>query len=282
MPQVHRLASARKLTVRPLSLALDGRTPRHWMDGDPFETHLMNAFSLVFPSGERFFMRSVRALRQHVKSAALQQQVNDFLAQEAFHSREHHAFNLWLKQFKLPITGIERVAEEITVRDEGRRTPIQNLALTAALEHFTAVMAKFLLTHPEFLARIHPTLQPLWLWHAVEELDHKAVAFDVFEAAGGTYATRATWMLAAMVGMVTSSLYLQWHLMRRDGQATNVRSYARGLWRYLGPKGHVVELMPELLRYFRPDFHPWESDDTALLAHAEALLRALRGESDAA
>jgi predicted metal-dependent hydrolase len=159
---------------------------------------------------------------------------------------------------------------------------MQNLALTAALEHFTAVMAKFLLTHPEFLERMHPSLQPLWVWHAIEELDHKAVAFDVFEAAGGKYTTRAAWMLAAMFGMVTSSLYLQWHLMRRDGQLGNVRSYARGLWRYLGPKGYTIELLPELLRYFRPNFHPWESDDTALLAHGEALLRALRGESAAA
>jgi uncharacterized protein len=276
------LASARTLTVRPLALVLGDATPRHWMDGDPFETHLMNAFSLVFPSGERFFMRSVKALRQHVQSAELQQQVNDFLAQEAFHSREHHAFNLWLKRFKLPITGIERLAEEVTVNDEARRTPLQNLALTAALEHFTAVMAKFLLTHPEFQEKIHPTLRPLWLWHAVEELDHKAVAFDVFQAAGGRYTTRATWMVAAMFGMITSSMYLQWHLMRRDGQATNLRSYARGLWRYLGPKGYTVELLPDILRYFRPDFHPWESDDRELMARAEAELAALLGNAVAA
>lgn len=276
------LASARKLTVRPLALTLDERTPRHWMNGDPFETHLMNAFSLVFPSGERFFMRSVKALREHAKSPVLQQQVNDFLAQEAFHSREHHGFNMWLQGFKLPARGIERLAEEVTVSDEARRTPLQNLALTAALEHFTAVMAKFLLTHPEFEAKIHPTLRYLWKWHAVEELDHKAVAFDVFEAAGGTYTTRATWMVAAMFGMISSSLFLQWHLMQRDGQHTNLRSYGRGLWRYLGPKGYVLEVLPELLRYFRPDFHPWESDDRELIARAEAELAALRGDAIAA
>jgi uncharacterized protein len=276
------LASARKLTVRPLALQLDHTTPRHWMDGDPFETHLMNAFSLVFPSGERFFMRSVKALREHVKSAELQQQVNDFLAQEAFHSREHHVFNMWLQRFKLPAKGIERLAEEVTVSDEARRTPLQNLALTAALEHFTAVMAKFLLTHPEFQQKIHPSLRYLWMWHAVEELDHKAVAFDVFEAAGGTYRTRATWMVAAIFGMISSSMFLQWHLMRRDGQATNVRSYARGLWRYLGPKGYTVELLPDILRYFRRDFHPWHADDSALMARAEAELAAMMSDAVAA
>jgi uncharacterized protein len=276
-PAISRAGRDRPLTVRPLSHVPSAATPRLWMAGDVFDTHLLNAMSLVFPPGERFFMRSVRALQKHVKSPALAAQVRDFLAQEAYHSREHHTFNAWLERFGLPTGIIERHIEARIQENSARRTDLENLALTCALEHFTAVMAKFLITHPEFRARFDRSMLPLWLWHAIEELDHKAVAFDVYQAAGGRYPQRITWMLAATVGLISSSLVVQWHLMKREGQHTDLRAYAKGLWRYLGPTGFARDVLPDYLRYFRRSFHPWETDDSALIAEAEATLAELLG-----
>ena len=133
-------------------------------------------------------MRSVRALREHATDPALLEQVRGFLAQEALHSREHSALNQWLDQLGLPAARIEqahRGAHRASAAASARA--LDNLAVTCALEHFTAILAKLLLTEPSLRERFHPSMLPLWYWHAIEELDHKAVAFDVYQAADGDY-----------------------------------------------------------------------------------------------
>src|SRR6476469_7351863 len=101
----------RELTVRPLQLDLGSDTPRYWMGENAWETHLLNALSLTFPPGERFFMRSVRAFRECATDPALVEQVRVFLAQESLHSREHSALNRWLDQLGLPAAIIEKRVE---------------------------------------------------------------------------------------------------------------------------------------------------------------------------
>lgn len=272
----------RALTVRPMQVKLDERTPRYWMGDNAWETHLLNALSLTFPAGERFFMRSVRALRDHVKDPQLAEQVRGFLAQEALHGREHGVMNRWLKTLGLPSGAIERHLDERIQEEAARRTPLDNLALTAALEHFTAMLAKLLLTDESLRARFHESMLPLWYWHAIEELDHKAVAFDVYQAAGGSYERRVMWMAGATLGLVTTAVIIQWHLLKREGKQNNVRSYLRGLNRYLGPKGYLASVLPDYLRYYRRDFHPWQEDDRPLIAQAERVLAQLTDTAYAA
>lgn len=267
----------RALTVRPLRVSLGPDTPRHWLADDPFETHLLNALSLTFPAGERFFMRSVQALREHVKEPALVEQVRVFLAQEALHSREHSVFNDWLETLGLPAKRIERhVEERIAARDEWRG-PLASLAATCALEHFTAILAKLLLTNPELQQRFHGSMLPLWYWHAIEELDHKAVAFDVYQAAGGGYERRVAAMVLATVGLMGTALIIQWHLMGADKQRGNLRSWLKGGLRYFGPRGYLAKVLPDYLSYYRRDFHPWQHDDRALIAEAERALSRMLG-----
>lgn len=260
---------ARTLTVRPVRVDIAPDTPRHWLGNDPWETHLLNALSLTFPAGERFFMRSVRALREHAKDEVLVEQVRNFLAQEALHSREHSTFNDWLESIGLPAKRIEQhIEERINARD-GRRSPLASLAATCALEHFTAILAKLLLTEPSLQQRFHRNMLPLWYWHAIEELDHKAVAFDVYQAAGGGYERRAAAMVVATIGLLGTALIVQWHLMGSDGQRGNLRSWFRGGLRYFGPRGYLASVLPDYVRYYRRDFHPWQGDDSALIAQAE-------------
>jgi predicted metal-dependent hydrolase len=147
--------------------------------------------------------------------------------------------------------------------------------VTCALEHFTAILAKLLLTDASLRERFHPSMLPLWYWHAIEELDHKAVAFDVYQAAGGGYERRALAMVAATVGLISTALIIQWHLLGADKQRNNVRAYLRGFYRYLGPKGHLISVLPSYLRYYRRDFHPWQDDDRELIARAERELKAM-------
>ncbi len=272
-------ARAHKIRPRPLDLEISADVPRYWMGGDPYSTHLLNALSITFPPGEKLFMSAVRALRHKVEDPALKEQIKAFLAQEALHSREHSALNAWLTKAGYPADKLEQeVADDIASR-QSQRTAYQDLAVTCALEHFTAIMAESWLKHPELRERCHPELQALWLWHAIEELDHKAVAFDVYEAAGGEYARRVLTMLVVTVGLIGGVSIFQAQLMAHDNEHKNVRSWAKGLWKYWGPTGYFVKLIPSYLRYFRRDFHPWDSDESALMAAAEAELSRLTGVS---
>ena len=266
-----------KIRPRPLELEIPDDLPRYWMGGDPYSTHLLNALSITFPPGERLFMAAVRALRHKAEDPALKEQIKAFLAQEALHSREHTGLNAWLTKQGYPADVFEQeVADDIAQR-RAARGPYEDLAVTCALEHFTAIMAESWLKHPELRERCHKDLQALWLWHAIEELDHKAVAFDVYEAAGGQYALRAITMVLVTIGLIGGVSIYQAQLMAHDKQHRNVKSWAKGLWTYWGPRGYFMKLIPSYLRYFKRDFHPWDSDDSALMAAAEAELSRLTG-----
>jgi predicted metal-dependent hydrolase len=265
---------ARERSIRPRQLKLDipEGTPRYWMGGDPYATHLLNALSITFPPGERFFMASVRALRDRITDPVLREQVKGFLAQESLHSREHTALNAWLTRMGYAADRYEaEVADDIARHKQGR-APIEDLAVTCALEHFTAIMAETWLKDPELRAQCDASVRDLWTWHAIEELDHKAVAFDVYQAANGPYALRALVMIGVTVGLIWTATHYQRKFMKHDGQHKNWKVWARGFARFWGPRGYFPKLIPAYLRYFRPDFHPWQQDDAETISAFETAL----------
>jgi predicted metal-dependent hydrolase len=118
-------------------------------------------------------------------------------------------------------------------------------------------------------------VRALWTWHALEELDHKAVAFDVYQAAGGDYQRRVVIMAFVTLGLMFTVARIQWTLMGRDKQRTNLKSWASGLFRCWGPGGYFTKLVPAYLQYYRRDFHPWQREVSALMARAERELAQL-------
>ncbi len=94
------------------------------------------------------------------------------------------------------------------------------LATTIALEHFTAIVAHQLLTNPKATEGMHPNVKPLWLWHAVEETEHKAVCFDVYQQVGGGYLNRALNMARVMLGFLLGISAIQMSLLRADRAST--------------------------------------------------------------
>ena len=125
---------------------------------------------------------------------------------------------------------------------------------------------------------MHEDVRPLWLWHAIEEIEHKSVAYDVYAAAGGSYRLRVVTMLAATVTFLTRVTMRQRRLLREEGQLGDLRGRARSFVRFFGPRGHFSGLLPLYLAYFRRDFHPSQHDDSALLARGRANLEALLAE----
>ena len=241
--------------------------PKHFAgDGDLVWSHVIAALSGLFPDGEDFFVRSVRHYRAEITDPELKRQVNGFIGQEAMHGREHRLFNDKLSELGYPTKRVARMARRGLGIREKVAPPISNLAATAALEHFTAVMAEVVLTSPD-MPRIggHPAVRDLFLWHALEEAEHKAVAFDVYRAVGGSERMRIWTMkfmrIAFLLGTgVQVALSL----------AADKRSYRKGelrrSWKAFRQSPLVSKgVWQKLKEYDRRGFHPDDIDTNELV-----------------
>jgi predicted metal-dependent hydrolase len=269
LSEVRTAAQSRTIAPRNLDLEIPADTPRRWFGGNAYYSHLLNAFSLMFPPGERFFMDAVRHYRDQVRTPALREQVRGFLAQEALHGREHRLFNRWLSTQGVDAEGIESAIWEEILRRKADREPLDDLAVTCALEHFTALMAEMWLHEPELRALVSEPLRKLWTWHALEELDHKAVAFDVYKEVGGDYARRTKWMRRITFGFILGVSFLHIDLMRADKAFSDPIALAKSWWKFWGPRGFYTRLLPQYLSYYKRDFHPWDQDSRGLIAKFE-------------
>lgn len=241
--------------------------PKHFAaDGDLIMSHLMASLSSVFPDGEDFFVRSVRHYRDEITDPDLRRQVNGFIGQESVHGREHRAFNDRLAQLGYPTKRTERIVCKGLELRERLLPPVANLAATAALEHFTATLAELSMENEE-LQRLagHPAVRDLFLWHALEEAEHKAVAFDVYRAVGGSERTRVWTMKGIRIGFVIGMTVLVLTSLLGD-RSTYRPGRLRQSWRRFRRSPLMDrELWRQLKDYDRPDFHPDDRDTDDLV-----------------
>lgn len=249
--------------------------PRFWHSGSPFLTHFFTAMSLFFPAGEKFFIDSVRHFEGEISDPVLREQVKGFIGQEAQHSHHHRAYDRLMTRNGVPVTKYEGWIESV-LQFVRRWAPHKSqLAATITLEHFTAVVADLLLSDPKFTEGMDEHIRPLWLWHAVEETEHKAVAFDVYQQVSGSYWLRALMMARIMIGFPLGIVAFQFLLLAGDGKLGNLRDIGHGLRVVWGRGGWLRTMAPELMRFFRRDFHPWQKDNRELIgAWAEGSLLA--------
>jgi uncharacterized protein len=241
--------------------------PRHFaVDGDLLLSHLAAALSAVFPDGEDFFVRSVRRFRDRVTDPELKRQVAGFIGQEAMHGREHRAFNDRLDELGYPTKRVEWVTRKGLALRERTLSAKSNLAVTAALEHFTATLAELVLSSEQTRAQFgNAAVRDLFLWHALEESEHKAVAFDVYKAVGGSERTRVMTMKILRIGFV-AGMAVQMLLSLASDPATYRPGTLRRSWRRFRRSPFMrPELWRQLRDYDRPDFHPDDSDTTDLV-----------------
>lgn len=260
-------ASARPaLEVRRPTLSLSPELPRYWYGGDPFATHFLNALSSVFPPGEAFFVRSVLRYRDRVHEPDLLRAIQGFAGQEAQHSRQHDRhLELLDAQGYTALARVNGMADR-GMRFGNRHWPRFSLASTAALEHLTALLARRLLSDGSaFTARMDPRMAELWRWHAVEEAEHKAVAYDVLQLIAPGRALRSAALLSNSAGLFLETLARAFYMLAVDGVLFRRATLASG-WRFLfGSQGLLRGLGREYLGWFRRDFHPDQVDDWPLI-----------------
>ncbi|MDF8332543.1 metal-dependent hydrolase [Novosphingobium cyanobacteriorum] len=263
------------LTVRDRRFGRNRKPGRWWLAGDPVASNWYNALSLTFPRGETFFIESVKAFREGVPPR-LEAEIRDFIKQEINHTREHLAFNRAAEELGYHTAAIDaRLAADLEETKD--RPPIANLAATMALEHFTAILALELLRTPAHLKDGEEQTANLWRWHSIEEIEHKGVAYDTWLHATRDWSRWERWKVKSLLMLLVTREFIgeRWkdtlELLAQDG-LTGWRVKARLAAFLLVRPGLVSRIFPLWVGYFLPGFHPWNHDDRALIAEAEARL----------
>ncbi|MCB1842463.1 MAG: metal-dependent hydrolase [Halioglobus sp.] len=265
------------ITPRNREYAIAECLQRDWFDNHAFKTAWFNAMSITFPQGEKFFIDSVRHFADQIDDPKLQEEIRGFCGQEGYHRREHQRYNETLCTARgYDLAAQERRLSKNIGTAQKRLSPLEQLAVTAALEHLTAIMAESALAPDNpMIGEAEPAMRELWDWHAAEEMEHKAVAFDVFRAMGGSEKLRRRAMRGATFFLMVDVLYGVVHMLRRDGKLWNLRLWREG-WRFLFARGGILRrLWPAYREYYREGFHPWQRD-------TRPLLEAWRAADDAA
>lgn len=264
-----------KITSRDLAFGRSAPSPRHWLGGDPIATAFYNALSASFPQGERFFMDSVRNFKSKA-DPKLQQQIVAFTTQEALHTREHVFFNQQIAGAGYDLSKLDAVIKKRL--DFGRKRPkIEQLGATIALEHFTAILAHEALKNPAHFADAAPEAQRMWKWHAIEEIEHKSVAYDTFMAATKNLPGWQRYFIRVRTMVASTILFFEFlfrgiaYLFQQDGINTP-SSWFKMLGFMLFKPGMIGRVLPAYFQYYRPGFHPWYEDDRGLIAETEQTL----------
>jgi len=260
LPAAHSERLPDGVTIQPRAFEfrdLDD-VPQYWFAGNPVLTHIENTFSMLIPPGERFFIRSVRHFEDRASDPEMRRLIRAFVQQEGLHSRAHNEFNASLDRFGIDAEREHAEADKAIARLEKRLSPRMRLGATVFLEHLTATGAHTLFAEPWVAERMHPEMARFWRWHAVEELEHKAVAFDLFRAIGGGYLLRVFSAIAAVVLLALPFDRMVRRMVKQAGQpiTPEMRKEARDLNRKIA--GAQLRM---LAKYFKPSFHPWDCDD---------------------
>ena len=256
---------------RDLKLNLPEEQIKTWHSNNPHITHFFNALSLLFPAGERFFIDSVRNYRDEITDPDLKAAVTAFIGQEAMHSREHIEYNAAMQRAGLPADELDQFTVSLLGFMKKIFPKSTHLAGTIALEHFTAILGNMVLVDKPIMDGAQPAYKQLWMWHAMEETEHKAVAYDLWKAVMkptlGNYLHRSAVMLLAtsIFWPVVAYFYVRMVAADPESRKVMLRGMPALLKLMFGGKGRFWRLIPEFFEYFRPGFHPWDQDNRYLL-----------------
>ncbi len=254
------------LVVRDkLDFKLDSSIPKYWFGNDPFLTRFWGGVCATFPEGERYFISSVRPFRDQISDPKLKQEIKDFMCQEGQHGMVHTEFNQILQEHGMPVEKLVRYQHKVFNLLLGVCSAKYNLALTAACEHITALMMECFFTRKETMEDVDYRVRAMLAWHSVEEVEHKAVAFDVMNVVKVSYLTRVTAMMFLVFFFTIDSLRMTNHFLKADGFGffQRMKMIWAGVGQLFGRNGMMVPMGRTFLSYFRRDFHPWQQPTLA-------------------
>lgn len=252
-----------ELAVRKLLVDLNTPFDKRWCGGDAFKSAFFNALSMSFPVGEQFFIDSVREGAKQMDEATRAKfaaEVQGFIGQEATHRRIHALFNGHLEKQGFVNKIAARSANRI--KANAHQNVRQQLAATAATEHFTDVFADWLLSHSEIFEGAEPRLKTMWQWHAAEEAEHRCTAFDVYKALGGNEKWRIRIFHYVTLTFLTDVMLQTIDNLWRDGSLFKLSTWKSGYQLLLSKDGLLRGNLGHWKAYKKADFHPAQQSDT--------------------
>lgn len=250
---------AKGITVRRLQFN-PKNISRHYFANSPIMSHLLTALSSTFPIGEQFFVHSVR---NRVTDPKLQAEIAAFIGQEAMHSKAHTEFNdAWRHEHY----NLDSFQAWLARKDHHVKSlhPKYQLAITCAFEHFTALLGGYILRHPEVLSSLDEDAMKLWVWHAIEEIEHRSVAFDVYQEVYHDDKVRRLIMRSVTTGFASLTFYSASRLFLQDKKKSLPKVGGNLFGLYLISK-MLIQMVPEYFAYYKADFHPSDIDYTDIL-----------------
>lgn len=246
-----------KITVRQKKFDFSN-TPKYFYSDSKLITHFFNALSSTFPPGEEFFVRSVRRFRKNDNSD-LEKDISGFIGQEAWHSMAHETLNKYAEFHNVPLLKWDSRIEKLLTTVEKKITPKMCLAITVALEHYTASMGNELLNNNKWLDGFAEPYNELLKWHATEEVEHRNVAYDVYVREGNDYLLKTSVMIGASIIFWILISYMTCDLFFKDkdmSKLTKIYEFLYGVNQLIGHKGFVTNILKDIPMYFKPSFHP--------------------------
>ena len=258
-------AKSKTITIRKTRFQAANLTQQY--SKSPLISHFLTALSMSFPRGEMFFVDTIKNVRSEIKEPSLKADIAAFIGQESMHAKAHDQFNTEIQSATYHLKRFDaQVDKEMArLRTLSKR---RQLAATVALEHFTAMIAGYMLTHPKLVQQLPPNMASLWIWHAVEEIEHKHVAFDVYQTVFNNLPQRRRSMRTISIGFIINNIAMTSYLLWQDRKQS--LGSVKQIWANLqgvGTLAHMmVSLLPEYVAFYKESFHPSQIDHTPLLA----------------
>lgn len=238
---------------------------RFFFGGNSLKSAFVVALSGAFPPGEKEFIQSVRLYANQLRDEKLIEDVQAFTAQEGQHSLQHKLLNEAFDRLGYSATLVSRECEALEAQWARERSDADRLAMTVVMEHITAVMAHFALSHPEEFDALPASLREMLIWHAIEEIEHKSVAFDVYMECVGERNRLRRRLLQELIMFPFAVGMFQRMLLRHLAHKPTLRERAEMVRYVLGPRGLILSVLPHYLALLKPGFHPWSIDDSHLV-----------------
>ncbi|HRP69015.1 MAG TPA: metal-dependent hydrolase [Turneriella sp.] len=264
--------SPQNIKPHKISVSFDESLPKHWFGGNAFLTHLLNTFTAIFPDAERYFVRWSKKALSNVTDSKIKKDIQGFIGQETMHASQHEklwailrtqGYNLepvlWIVQ-KFGFGWLENILSDKV-----------NYAAVAGFEHFTAMFGEIYFENPHLMSKMHPEMRRLFEWHAAEEIEHKAVAFDQLQNIDDSYLLRTSVMNGAVLLLYFVAFGNTFYFMLQDRSLFEPKEWANIYELFFGKHDFARKSFFKFIEYYKPNFHPWENQNYHL---AEPTLRA--------
>lgn len=260
------MTAIKDITVRDMSFKLEAFLAKDWADNDPFLTAMINALSLSFPEGEKHFIRSVRRFKDDISNDKLKEDVKSFIHQEAMHTREHIKYNKMLcDQRGYDLDKLEKpyVDKFKKFNADPKANSIVKLAFTVGMEHITATFAESFLKG-EIVNNVNNPVAELWQWHSLEEVEHRSVAFDVYNELNGSERMKHLIIKIAVFDTLSTQFRIAIKMLRHDKKLWRFNTFKSIIKFFFSKKGVLRSNYQAYKKFFDTGFHPDNNSDEFL------------------